>query len=275
MDSTTLLIAFMRVVESIYIIAEQQPQLYPELEEILQDSLLLCFTADGANSADEALTCLSEIVYNGKNVSERAWNFYLHLINQYLQDDAHYEPAQAASLFIYIMVRAPNEFKNMNMNGQGTPLQLLFLFIGKVFENGQSNNHDYTSMCGISLIMAILEHLGERDPLVVENIHNINTMYIQEMSRAQNSDYKNMLIQGMMSNMWYDQQTTLASLKQTENLDQVFNFIFANMKNISKDFEIKRLVIGLASLTLQFDMPPPEELLPKSSDIMQAIVQMC
>ena len=100
-------------------------------------------------------------------------------------------------------------------------------------------------------------------------------MYIQEMSRAQNSDYKNMLIQGMMSNMWYDQQTTLASLKQTENLDQVFNFIFANMKNISKDFEIKRLVIGLASLTLQFDMRPPEELLPKSSGIMQAIVQMC
>lgn len=217
---------------------------------------------------------MSEIIYNGKHVSEQSWNFYLHLISQYLQGNAFFDPAQAASLFIYIMVRAPNEFKTMNMNGQGTPLDLLFQFIGKVFENGQADNHDYTSMCGISLIMAILEHLGEKDPLVIQNIDHINAMYIQEMARATNPHYKSMLIQGMMSNMWYDQQTTLASLKASENLDQVFGFIFANMSAITKDFEIKRLVIGLASLTLQSDMPPPAELLPKSGDIMQAIVQM-
>lgn len=198
------------------------------------------------------------------------------LVNQFKEGTALYDPAQAASFFIYIMVRAPNEFKNMQMDQQGnTPLQLLFQFIGKVFENGAECNHDYTSMCGISLIMAVLEHLGEKDQLVTQNIHNINNMYIQEMARATNSNYKNMLIQGMMSNMWYDQQTTLASLKESENLDQVFNFIFSNMKSISKDFEIKRLVIGLASLTLQSEMPPPDELLPKSADIMQAIVQMC
>jgi len=84
-------------------------------------------------------------------------------------------------------------------------------------------------MCGVSLIMAVLEHLGTKDPLVIQNIDNINTMYIQEMARANNPHYKSMLIQGMMSNIWYDQQTTLASLKASENLDQVFNFIFSNM----------------------------------------------
>ena len=245
-----LMKAIRRVLESIYIIADSQPQLYPELEQILQESLLLCFTKDGSNSADEALTSLSEIIYNGKKVSELSWNFYLHLINQYLEGNAFYEPAQAASLFIYIMVRAPNEFKTMNMNGQGTPLELLFQFIGKVFETGQQDNNDYTSMCGISLIMAVLEHLGTQDPLVIQNIEHINSMYIQEMARSTNPHYKSMLIQGMMSNMWYDQQTTLASLKASGNLDQVFNFIFANMQHMSKDFEVKRLVIGLASLTL-------------------------
>jgi hypothetical protein len=140
--------------------------------------LLLCFTKDGSNSADEALTSLSEIVYNGKQVSELSWNFYLHLLNQFIQGEAFYEPAQASSLFIYIMVRAPNEFKTMNMNGQGTPLEMLFQFIGKVFEVGQADNNDYTSMCGVSLIMACLEHLGIKDPLIIQNIDNINTMYI-------------------------------------------------------------------------------------------------
>ena len=172
------------------------------------------------------------------------------------------------------MVRAPNEFKNMPLSGDTTPLSMLFQFIAKVFEVGKDLNQEFTSMCGISLIIAVLEHLGERDPLIVSQIDNINMMYIQEMARAATPNYRNMLIQGMMSNFWYDQQTTLNSLKASNNLDQVFHFIFANMPKMNRDFEVKRLVIGLASLTLQSDMPPPQELMPKAQDIMTAIVAM-
>lgn len=95
------------------------------------------------------------------------------------------------------------------------------------------------------------------------------------MARAVTPDYKNMLIQGMMSNFWYDQPTTLNSLKASNNLDQVFHFIFTNMDKMHRDFEVKRLVIGLASLTLLSDMPPPNELMPKTRDIMQGIFVMC
>lgn len=155
-----------------------------------------------------------------------------------------------------------------------TPLSMLFQFIAKVFEVGKDLNQEFTSMSGISLIIAVMEHLGEKDPLIIGQIDNINMMYIQEMARATTPNYKNMLIQGMMSNIWYDQQTTLNSLKASDNLDQVFNFIFSNMPKMNKDFEIKRLVIGLASLILQNDMPPPPEIMPKSKDIMSAIVTM-
>lgn len=105
-------------------------------------------------------------------------------------------------------------------------------------------------MCGVSLIIAMMEHLGENDPLIIEQINNINMMYMQEMARARTPDHKNMLIQGMMSNFWYDQHTTLASLKSSDNLDQVFGFIFQNLPNIKRDFEVKRLVIGLSCLVL-------------------------
>ena len=38
-----LIKAIRRVLESIYILADSQPLLYPELEQILKDSLLICF----------------------------------------------------------------------------------------------------------------------------------------------------------------------------------------------------------------------------------------
>lgn len=117
--------AIRRVLESIYTISEQQPQLYPELEEILEQSLLLCFTEEGQASSEEAINCMSELIYNGKKVTERGWNFYVHLINQYLSDDDYFEESQVSQLFLYLMVRAPLEFKTMNINGQ-TPLQMLF-----------------------------------------------------------------------------------------------------------------------------------------------------
>ncbi len=41
---------------------------------------------------------------------------------------------------------------------------------------------------------------------------------------------------------------------------------------MNKDFEIKRLVIGLATLNLQANMPPPQELMPKAEAIMKSIV---
>ena len=82
----------------------------------------------------------------------------------------------------------------MNMMEKGTPLDLLFQFIAKVFENGQALNDEMTSMCGVSLIIAVLEHLGQKDPVIINQIHNINFMYMKEMERALTPDYKNMLI---------------------------------------------------------------------------------
>lgn len=91
----------------------------------------------------------------------------MHLVNQFLEGNDFYEPAQASSVFIYLMVRAPNEFKNMQLPTQSTPLQMLFQFIAKVFETGQESGIEFTSMCGVSLIIAIMEHLGQKDPLII------------------------------------------------------------------------------------------------------------
>ena len=64
-------------------------------------------------------------------------------------------------------------------------------------------------MVAVTLIMACLEHLGDG---VQQYLHTINCFYIKELSEADTQDYKNMIIQGIMMNFWYDQNTTIQSL---------------------------------------------------------------
>lgn len=47
MTAEGMMKAIRRVLESVYYISDQQPQLYLELEEILEECLLLCFTEEG------------------------------------------------------------------------------------------------------------------------------------------------------------------------------------------------------------------------------------
>ena len=103
------------------------------------------------------------------------------------------------------------------------------------------------SMCAVTLIMAVLEHLGEG---IEQNLHTINQFYISEMATAETKHYKNMLIQGIMMNLWYNQAVTIQSLQSLQQVESVFNFILSNIEKMDKDFEIKRVVIGLGALTL-------------------------
>ena len=40
------------------------PQLYPELEVILEQALYASLSIDGMTASDEGLTCISELIYN-------------------------------------------------------------------------------------------------------------------------------------------------------------------------------------------------------------------
>ena len=53
--------------------------MYPQLEQILEQSILATLNDYGTESTEEGLTCLCELIYNQNSVSERMWNFF-HLI---------------------------------------------------------------------------------------------------------------------------------------------------------------------------------------------------
>jgi len=93
--------------------------------------------------------------------------------------------------------------------------------IGKIFEDGTKLENEMHSMVAVDLLMALLEHQEG----LQSQIDPINELYLNQLSAAKSTDYKNMLIQGLMMNLWYDQATTIQSLKQRGALEQVFTFI--------------------------------------------------
>lgn len=65
-------------------------------------------------------------------------------------------------------------------NGQ-TPLELMFHFITKIFEDGSALNDEIHSMCAVTLIMALLEHIEG----ISGHIHTINQLYLKEIAESQ------------------------------------------------------------------------------------------
>lgn len=175
------------------------------------------------------------------------WGLFNAIITSYMTDRGIIdENISAASVsIINFMAKAPEDFKSANINGK-SPLQMVLEMIQRIFEQGKEMQDELTSMCAITLIMAMLEHITG----VQEYMHTINQMYIHELSIAETGDYKNMIVQGIMMNFWYDQCYTIQSFNSLGQLDKVFEFIISNISNMENDFEIKRMIIGLSTLTL-------------------------
>ena len=68
-----LMSAIRRVLNSI---SGKFPDLYPQLEGVLDKALYTTLSVEGMSSVDEGLTCIAELIYNQNTVSETMWRFY-------------------------------------------------------------------------------------------------------------------------------------------------------------------------------------------------------
>lgn len=74
--------AIRRILQSI---SGKYPELYPQLEEVLEQPILITLNDIGTESTDEGLTCLSELIYNQPESSERMWNFFQHIVQSIME----------------------------------------------------------------------------------------------------------------------------------------------------------------------------------------------
>ena len=78
-----------------------------------------------------------------------------------------------------------------------------------------------------------------------------------------------------MMNFFFDQNMTIQSISAMGQgqLDRVFQFIIENINGMDKDFEIKRLIIGLSTLAIS---PTNEASINgRIQEFMRAIVYLC
>lgn len=120
-----LMTAIRRVLNSI---SGKFPELYPQLEQILEQPIYTCLSDPSGASADEGLTCVAELIYNQQSVSPRMWGMYAYIINLYIQDKVVLDTliSQASVPLINFMVKAPEQFKTASFEGMGNPLDMMF-----------------------------------------------------------------------------------------------------------------------------------------------------
>lgn len=123
-----LMTAIRRILQSI---SGKYAELYPQLEEVLEQPILTTLNDYGTESTDEGLTCLCELMYNQQNASERMWNFFQLIVTSIMEDrgilDNHLDCSFA--FIINLMNREQQNFKQLsfpNASGQGamTPLDM-------------------------------------------------------------------------------------------------------------------------------------------------------
>lgn len=132
------------------------------------------------------------------------WGFYYHIIDSYVLKVGIIENTTQASVPLINYISKAHDYFNQSINGQPSPIEKIFSFIGKNFNDGAENGDEISSMCGVTLIMALIEHIQDKNVLL-QQMDTINQFYLQEMDRADTKPYKHMIIQGIMMNFLYDQ----------------------------------------------------------------------
>lgn len=102
--------AIRRILQSI---SGKFPEMYPKLEEVLEQPIAATLTSQLTTSTDEGLTCLAELVYNQDRISPRMWHFFQLIVNSILTDQGVFDEylQQVFAVFIGMLNKEPEVFK--------------------------------------------------------------------------------------------------------------------------------------------------------------------
>jgi len=78
--------------------------------------------------------------------------------------------------------------------------------VAKTFELSKLEDDEIVALTGISLANSILENIKNVGPLILPGILDL---YLAQMQSVETTDLEVMLLQGFMTSLWYDCNTTL------------------------------------------------------------------
>lgn len=208
MNADGLITAIRRILKSI---SGMYPELYPQLEAILEQPIIMALSDPLATSVDEGLSCLSELLYNTQGVSQRMWGIYIMICDSLLTNKGILDEdlCVVSVPLINFINKDPVTFKTQQVEYNGQKVTCLDIFcqvVGKCLELQRDKQEEMGACSVILLVMAMLENITE----ISSVIPGIVELLIGEVNNGiTTKEYRVMLLAGFMMCMWYDSVSTL------------------------------------------------------------------
>jgi hypothetical protein len=117
------------------------------------------------------------------------WKFFLTIVDLYVNDRGIIDEFmfQASVPLINYISKDPVQFRNANIEGYGTCMDMMFGLIAKIFSNAKESGDEIEAICAVTLLISMLENIEGMD------LHSIVEFFVKELATAQTPDYKCML----------------------------------------------------------------------------------
>lgn len=252
---------------------KEYADLYPQLEEVLEQPLLATLTENGQCAVEDGITCISELLYNQSNVSPRMWNFYVVIVDLVVGNKGVLDEflPQASVPLINFMNKSPNDFRAAHFEGRGSCMDMMFALIGRIFEVAGAKECEIEAMCAVTLLIALLENVVG----IEDSLPNILQFLVRELQAAKTPEYKCMLSQGVCMALFYSATHALAALEQMGVTGSFVELLFQQVEGLKNDFEIKRFIIGISTLMKLDQGALPESVRQQLPGLAKAAVFLC
>ena len=158
-----LMSAIRRILQSIG--GGKYTELYPQLEQCLQQTIYETLNDEDTVSTDEGLTCLAELLYNQNGVSETMWNFYQLIVQSIMTEkgilDQYVDGAFV--VIINIMNKDPVAFSTLSFNnyqGQSeSVMSMTWNLALKSFQLAKDKMDEIEAISAVTLLNNMLENI--------------------------------------------------------------------------------------------------------------------
>lgn len=209
-----LMTAIRRILQSI---SGRFPHIFPRLEQILTQPIQISINDPNGTSVEEGLTCLAILLYNQQQISQNMWSFFSQLVASILSDQGLYDNYLNTVFVVLInfLNKAPEQTKQIEFPGmQGvTCLQTMCQLIAKTFELSSVYEDEIIALQAVTLANAILENVKGVSGAILPGILDL---YLQQMQSTETQDLELMILQGIMTALWYDAPATIAHLESRQ-----------------------------------------------------------
>mmetsp|Transcript_29520 Transcript_29520/g.44887 ORF Transcript_29520/g.44887 Transcript_29520/m.44887 type:complete len:666 (+) Transcript_29520:641-2638(+) len=192
--------------------------LLAQIEHIIYPCLLHSLTADGLDSIEEGIDCITMLLFNGykdKPVSQELWKLFPQLLYVVAGTDENEEGGYGMEYVNQVVIALKNytsrDSQGMLAVGQDqdkTHLQLTFHLIQRVLAVNRNSKNCMDGIAVINLIIAFLENMqgqidAHMDQLLTFLLDEL--LYVQSNSKLP-SNYKSMILQAFSMAFVYNAQ---------------------------------------------------------------------